>query len=114
MLFAHGVTPMVWDLSEDRRRIVEERIGARDADSLGMRSRVDAVITVTPGAEVLYEEGSLDYGHVSLMGADGPGKAEIATAELSLAAALLRRLGASEPRRRAGRRRRGGGGLPRA
>ena len=41
-------------------------------------------VTVTPGAAVLYPEGSLEPGqHVSLMGADGPGKAEVAIAELS-------------------------------
>jgi ornithine cyclodeaminase/alanine dehydrogenase-like protein (mu-crystallin family) len=46
----------------------------------------DAVITVTPGKEILFAEGSLGPGqHVSLMGADGPGKAEIATAELARA-----------------------------
>ena len=39
---------------------------------------------MTPGHEVLFEEGSLRPGqHVSLMGADGPGKAEIAAAELA-------------------------------
>ena len=38
---------------------------------------------MTPGAEVLYPEGSLEPGqHVSLMGADGPGKAEVAIEEL--------------------------------
>jgi ornithine cyclodeaminase/alanine dehydrogenase-like protein (mu-crystallin family) len=38
---------------------------------------------MTPGHEVLLPEGSLRPGqHVSLMGADGPGKAEIAVAEL--------------------------------
>ncbi len=43
----------------------------------------EVVITVTPGADVLYPEGSLDAGqHVSLMGADGPGKAEVAIEEL--------------------------------
>jgi alanine dehydrogenase len=41
-------------------------------------------VTVTPGREVLLAEGSLRPGqHVSLMGADGPGKAEIAVAELT-------------------------------
>jgi ornithine cyclodeaminase/alanine dehydrogenase-like protein (mu-crystallin family) len=41
---------------------------------------------VTPGREVLLPEGSLRPGqHVSLMGADGPGKAEVATAELGRA-----------------------------
>jgi len=40
-------------------------------------------VTVTPGKEILLGEGSLRPGqHVSLMGADGPGKAEIAIAEI--------------------------------
>jgi ornithine cyclodeaminase/alanine dehydrogenase-like protein (mu-crystallin family) len=44
----------------------------------------DLLVTVTPGREVLLPEGSLRPGqHVSLMGADGPGKAEIAAAELT-------------------------------
>ncbi len=44
----------------------------------------DLVVTVTPGYEVLLGEGALRPGqHVSLMGADGPGKAEIAPAELA-------------------------------
>jgi ornithine cyclodeaminase/alanine dehydrogenase-like protein (mu-crystallin family) len=43
----------------------------------------DLLVTVTPGHEVLLPEGSLSPGqHVSLMGADGPGKAEIAVDEL--------------------------------
>jgi ornithine cyclodeaminase/alanine dehydrogenase-like protein (mu-crystallin family) len=43
----------------------------------------DLLVTVTPGHEVLLAEGSLRPGqHVSLMGADGPGKAEIAVDEL--------------------------------
>ena len=38
---------------------------------------------MTPGADVLYSEDSLEAGqHVSLMGADGPGKAEVAIEEL--------------------------------
>jgi ornithine cyclodeaminase/alanine dehydrogenase-like protein (mu-crystallin family) len=42
------------------------------------------VVTVTPGHEVVLAEGSLRPGqHASLMGADGPGKAEIAVAELA-------------------------------
>jgi ornithine cyclodeaminase/alanine dehydrogenase-like protein (mu-crystallin family) len=41
------------------------------------------VVTVTPGKEILLPEGSLRPGqHVSLMGADGPGKAEIAVEEI--------------------------------
>ena len=47
-------------------------------------------MTVTPGHEVLLPEGSLRPGqHVSLMGADGPGKAEIAVDELAAHPDLL-------------------------
>jgi ornithine cyclodeaminase/alanine dehydrogenase-like protein (mu-crystallin family) len=45
---------------------------------------------VTPGSEPVYENGSLRAGqHVSLMGADGPGKAEIATDELARARTMV-------------------------
>jgi ornithine cyclodeaminase/alanine dehydrogenase-like protein (mu-crystallin family) len=41
-------------------------------------------VTVTPGRNVVLEEGALLPGqHASLMGADGPGKAEIAVEELA-------------------------------
>ena len=44
------------------------------------------MVTVTPGRELLFPEGSLREGqHVSMMGADGPGKAEVAVAELARA-----------------------------
>jgi ornithine cyclodeaminase/alanine dehydrogenase-like protein (mu-crystallin family) len=44
----------------------------------------DLLVTVTPGREIVLGEGSLRPGqHVSLMGADGPGKAEIAVEELA-------------------------------
>jgi alanine dehydrogenase len=86
MLVAHGVTPSVWDVDEGRRLFVAERVGARVAGSAPEALACEVVITVTPGAEVLYPEGSLEAGqHVSLMGADGPGKAEVALAELSRA-----------------------------
>src|SRR3989454_4826812 len=43
----------------------------------------DLLVTMTPGHEILLPTGSLRPGqHVSLMGADGPGKAEIAVEEL--------------------------------
>jgi len=84
MLVAHGVTPLVWDLDEGRRRFVAERVGARVASSSAEALASEVVITVTPGATVLYPEGSLEAGqHISLMGADGPGKAEVAVAELA-------------------------------
>jgi alanine dehydrogenase len=86
MLVAHGVTPSVWDVDEGRRRFVAQRIGARVAESAAEALACEVVITVTPGAEVLYPEDSLEAGqHVSLMGADGPGKAEVAIAELARA-----------------------------
>jgi len=86
MLVAHGVTPSVWDVDEGRRRFVAERVGARVAASAAEALACEVVITVTPGAEVLYPEDSLAAGqHVSLMGADGPGKAEVAIVELARA-----------------------------
>ena len=86
MLVAHEITPLVWDLDESRRRFVAERTGARIAGSAAEALASEVVVTVTPGAEVLYPEGSLEAGqHVSLMGADGPGKAEVAVAEMSRA-----------------------------
>jgi alanine dehydrogenase len=86
MLLAHGVTPLVWDVDETRRRIVAERLGAREAANAGDALGCEVVVTVTPGAEILYPEDSLQAGqHVSLMGADGPGKAEVAVGELQRA-----------------------------
>src|SRR5262245_57455408 len=75
---ANGRRPLVWDVDDIRRRLVAEEYGAQVADSLEDALAADVVITVTPGAKVLFPSGSLQPGqHVSLMGADGPGKAEI-------------------------------------
>jgi len=80
---ARGRAPLVWDLDSSRAAAVAERVGGRAA------SREDALaaellVTVTPGREVLLPAGALAPGqHVSLMGADGPGKAEIAVEELA-------------------------------
>ena len=83
MLVAHGVTPLVWDVDDHRRELVAGRLGARVARNAEEALASEVVITVTPGREVLYPEGSLEPGqHVSLMGADGPGKAEVAIEEL--------------------------------
>ena len=83
MLVAHGMTPLVWDVDEGRRTFVAERLGARAATSAEEALRCEVVVTVTPGAVALYPEGSLEAGqHVSLMGADGPGKNEVAPDEL--------------------------------
>jgi ornithine cyclodeaminase/alanine dehydrogenase-like protein (mu-crystallin family) len=83
MLVAHGVTPLVWDVDDHRRELVAGRLGARVARTAAEALACEVVVTVTPGAVVLYEEGTLEPGqHVSLMGADGPGKAEVAVGEL--------------------------------
>ncbi len=86
MLVAHGQIPLVWDVDQARREAVAERLGARVAESLEQALACDVVITVTPGRDVLFAAGSLEKGqHVSLMGADGSGKAEIAVEELGRA-----------------------------
>ena len=81
---ARGRAVALWD--------VDARAGARSggrarlpvAESREEALAADLVVTVTPGHEVLLGEGALRPGqHVSLMGADGPGKAEIAPAELA-------------------------------
>jgi alanine dehydrogenase len=74
----------IWDLDPERTRRAAADLGADAATSLEEALAADIVVTVTPGHRVLFEEGSLAPGqHVSLMGADGPGKAEIAAAELA-------------------------------
>jgi ornithine cyclodeaminase/alanine dehydrogenase-like protein (mu-crystallin family) len=74
----------VWDLDVDRAVAVAEQFGAVVSGSLEEALASDIVITVTPGRAVLFPEGSLAGGqHVSLIGADGPGKAEIAVSELA-------------------------------
>lgn len=83
MLVARGAAPLVWDVDEERRRAVAELLDVSVAGSAEEALRCDVVVTVTPGAEPLYREGALRPGqHVSLMGADGPGKAEVAIEEL--------------------------------
>ena len=82
---ARGRVPLVWDVDGTRAVAVAERVGGRVA-SREEALAADLLVTVTPGREVLLGEGSLRAGqHVSLMGADGPGKAEIAVAELARA-----------------------------
>jgi ornithine cyclodeaminase/alanine dehydrogenase-like protein (mu-crystallin family) len=80
---ARGRDVMLWDVDESRAREAAEELAAGAAGSREAALAADAVVTVTPGNEVLYPAGSLRPGqHVSLMGADGPGKAEIAADEL--------------------------------
>jgi alanine dehydrogenase len=81
---ARGHRVRLWDVDETRAAAVAERVGANVAASLEDALAADLLATVTPGREVVLEEGSLRPGqHASLMGADGPGKAEIAVAELA-------------------------------
>jgi alanine dehydrogenase len=82
-LVARGREVLLWDVDERRAREAAEEIDAGIAGSQQEALSADVVITVTPGHEVLFPPGSLQEGqHVSLMGADGPGKAEIAVEEL--------------------------------
>jgi len=81
---ARGRPPLVWDVDEERATAVAERAGGRVAASVEEALAADLLATVTPGREILLPSGALRTGqHVSLMGADGPGKAEIAVDELA-------------------------------
>jgi alanine dehydrogenase len=81
---ARGRAVAVWDVDETRAHTVADELGASVAPSRESALASDVVVTVTPGRETLFEEGALREGqHVSLMGADGPGKAEIDPRELA-------------------------------
>src|SRR6478672_2167186 len=81
---ARGRRVQLWDIDRARTESVAERIGAEVAPGRDEALAADLLVTVTPGQNILLEEGSLRPGqHASLMGADGPGKAEIAVEELA-------------------------------
>jgi ornithine cyclodeaminase/alanine dehydrogenase-like protein (mu-crystallin family) len=81
---ARGRTVSIFDRDVGRAATAALELGCVIAPSLEAALAADLVVTVTPGHEVLFDEGSLHAGqHVSLMGADGPGKAEIAAIELA-------------------------------
>ena len=81
---ARGHETVLWDVDPDRAAAAAEELGATVASSREDALGADLVATVTPGHELVYRAGSLQPGqHVSLMGADGPGKAEIAVEELA-------------------------------
>ena len=83
---ARGRPVALWDVSAERAAGVADELGATVASSREEALAADLLVTVTPGHEVLLPEGTLRPGqHVSLMGADGPGKAEAASAELARA-----------------------------
>jgi len=80
---ARGRDVMLWDVDEQRAAQAAEELGARVAASEEEALAADLLVTVTPGREIVLGAGSLQPGqHASLMGADGPGKAEIAVEEL--------------------------------
>ena len=80
---ARGRRVELWDIDRAQAEDVAERVGAEVAAGREEALAADLVVTVTPGRQVVLHEGSLLRGqHASLMGADGPGKAEIAVAEL--------------------------------
>ena len=79
---ARGRDVALHDVDPERARNAAEGLGARVATREEALA-ADLLVTMTPGHEVLLPEGTLRPGqHVSLMGADGPGKAEIAVDEL--------------------------------
>jgi ornithine cyclodeaminase/alanine dehydrogenase-like protein (mu-crystallin family) len=81
---ARGRDVLLWDADAARARAAARELGARVASSPEEALAADVVVTVTPGRDVLFGPGSLRPGqHASLMGADGPGKAEIAVEELA-------------------------------
>ena len=81
---ARGRRVLLWDVDRGRAESVAGRIGADVAGSRDDALAADLLVTVTPGREIVLEDGSLQPGqHASLMGADGPGKAEIAVGELA-------------------------------
>jgi ornithine cyclodeaminase/alanine dehydrogenase-like protein (mu-crystallin family) len=81
---ARGHSVALWDVDAGRARATAEELGADVAATREEALAADLLVTVTPGREVVVGEGMLAPGqHVSLMGADGPGKAEIAVAELA-------------------------------
>ena len=82
---ARGRSVALYDVDPGRAEESAGKIGARVVEREEALA-ADLLVTMTPGHEVLLGEGALRPGqHVSLMGADGPGKAEIAVGELARA-----------------------------
>jgi ornithine cyclodeaminase/alanine dehydrogenase-like protein (mu-crystallin family) len=80
---ARGRAVSLWDADPARAAGAAAELGATAARTLDEALSADLVVSVTPGHEVLFADGTLRPGqHVSLMGADGPGKAEATDGEL--------------------------------
>lgn len=85
-LIARGRRLLLWDVDPERARRTADDLGADVAGSREEALAADVLVTVTPGREPLLVDGTLQAGqHVSLMGADGPGKAEATDGELGRA-----------------------------
>ena len=81
---ARGRDVLLLDVDPQRAQAAADDAGAAVAPTLDAALAADLIATVTPGHEILLGPGSLQPGqHVSLMGADGPDKAEIAVEELA-------------------------------
>ncbi len=80
---ARGYRVLLYDADPSRAEAAAAEVGGAVADGLEEALAAELVATVTPGHQVVIDEGMLRPGqHVSLMGADGPGKTEIAVSEL--------------------------------
>ena len=74
---ARGRKVLLWDVDATRAEDAARDLGCETAPSLDDALAADVVVTVTPGHATLIGDETLRAGqHVSLMGADGPGKAE--------------------------------------
>ena len=81
---ARGRSVMLWDVDASRAAAVADELGASVASGREEALGADLVVTVTPARSLVLVGGALRPGqHASLMGADGPGKAEIAVEELA-------------------------------
>src|SRR5580765_5985410 len=79
---ARGRSVLLYDVDTERAEAAAD-VGAH-AVPREEALAANVVVTVTPGHEIVFPYGSLRAGqHVSLMGADGPGKAEIAVEEMA-------------------------------
>jgi ornithine cyclodeaminase/alanine dehydrogenase-like protein (mu-crystallin family) len=81
---ARGFDVLVYDVNRERAAAAAADVGATVAETREEALAAHVLATVTPGHTLVLPAGSLRPGqHVSLMGADGPGKAEIAVEELA-------------------------------
>jgi len=83
---ARGRSVLLWDARPEQAAAVADELGGEASAAREASEALSAgvVVTVTPGHEPVFRDGDLRAGqHVSLMGADGPGKAEITNGELA-------------------------------